>query len=87
MAFDLQRCSAARDGPDLRQSFDGAWADWEAGPWRTIACAGTFTPLFPNGYYFSLAGLTGYTNLVHLKPSLTLKPAAALGVAGAPGPQ
>lgn len=33
---------------------------------------GTFNPLFPNGYYFTLAGYTGYTNLIHLKPSLSL---------------
>ncbi|MBU3890191.1 alginate export family protein [Methylosinus sporium] len=32
----------------------------------------TFDPLFPNGYYFTLAGFTGYANLIHLKPSLTL---------------
>jgi len=30
--------------------------------------------LFPNGYYFMLAGYTGYVNLIHLKPSLTVKP-------------
>ncbi len=35
---------------------------------------GTFNPLFPNGYYFSLAGYTGYANLIQLKPSLTVKP-------------
>jgi len=219
MAFDLQRFIAARDGPNVRQSFDGLWADWEDGPWRWIGFAthpvqnrsmetfddlsnrqmvlnglrverqglgpgdavlyysryrrdgarfpdasgderrdvcdarysgkrgnldwdaegmlqrgsvgqkriqawalgsiagytfaaqpwtprlglqfdaasgdrhagdntiGTFNPLFPNGYYFSLAGLTGYNNLVHLKPSLTLKPVKALSVMGALGLQ
>jgi hypothetical protein len=35
----------------------------------------TFNPLFPNGYYINLSGYTGYANLVHLKPSLTLQPA------------
>ena len=35
---------------------------------------GTFNPLFPNGEYFTLAGYTGYTNFIHLKPSLTLQP-------------
>src|SRR5262249_26440385 len=35
---------------------------------------GTFNPLFPNGYYFTLAGYTGYVNLIHVKPSLTLQP-------------
>lgn len=212
MAFDLQRFIAARDGPNVRQSFDGVWADWEHGPWRLIGYAtqpvqnrsehtfdddsnghlrldglraeyqglgpgdlsgyysryrrdaarfldalgnerrdvydlryngkrgsvdwdiegmlqrgqvgsqhaqawalgsiagytfatqpwtprvglqfdmasgdrhagdgklGTFNPLFANGYYFSLAGLTGYSNLIHLKPSLNFKPARALSV-------
>jgi len=28
---------------------------------------GTFNPLFPNGYYFTLAGFTGYVNLFHVK--------------------
>jgi hypothetical protein len=32
----------------------------------------TFNPLFPNGYYVTLAGYTGYVNFVHLKPSMTL---------------
>ena len=219
MAFDLQRFVAARDGPNMRQAFDGVWADWEDGPWRWIGYAthpvqnrsdktfddisnghlvfngvrverqglgpgdavlyysryrrddarfldatgaerrnvydaryngthgnvdwdleamvqrgqvgakrirawavgsmagytfaqqpwtprlglqfdmatgdrhagdgtvGTFNPLFSNGYYFSLAGLTGYTNLIHLKPSLTVKPSKALKVMGAVGLQ
>jgi hypothetical protein len=39
---------------------------------------GTFNPLFPNGYYLALAGYTGFTNFVHLKPSLTLKPLPSL---------
>jgi len=39
---------------------------------------GTFNALFPNGYYFALAGYTGYTNLIHLKPSVTLKPNSQL---------
>jgi hypothetical protein len=34
----------------------------------------TFNPLFPNGYYFTLAGYTGYTNLIHVKPSLAIHP-------------
>ena len=46
---------------------------------------GTFNPLFPNGYYFTLAGDTGYTNLYHLKPSVTMKPAKDLVVLAAIG--
>jgi hypothetical protein len=37
---------------------------------------GTFNPLFPNGYYFTLAGYTGYVNLVHVKPSLVVVPSS-----------
>jgi hypothetical protein len=33
---------------------------------------GTFNPLFPNGYYRTLAGYTGFVNFIHVKPSLTL---------------
>jgi hypothetical protein len=219
MAFDLQRFIAVRDGPNMRQAFDGVWADWEHGPWRLIGYVtqpvqnrgvdtfddysnghltlngirlerqglgpgdlsgyysryrrdgarfldaqgderrdvydvryngktgnadwdvegmvqngrvgakrvsswalgsiagytfaasswtprvgvqfdmasgdkhagdgklGTFNPLFANGYYFSLAGLTGYSNLIHLKPSLTVKPVKALSVTTALGLQ
>jgi len=210
MAFDLQRFISVRDGPNVRQAFDGVWADYETGPWRWIAYAtqpvqyrdnadfddfsnrnltfsgvrverkdagpgdlsayysrfnrsnasfldatgyerrdvfdaryagnvahfdwdiegmyqsgrvgdkiigawamgtlagytlttvpwaprvgiqvdaasgdshpgdghvGTFNALFPNGYYFSLAGYTGYTNLIHIKPTLTFKPNSKL---------
>jgi hypothetical protein len=219
MAFDLQRFIAVRDGPNVRQAFDGVWADWEHGPWRLIGYVtqpvqnrsvdtfddysnghltlngirleyqglgpgdlsgyysryrrdsarfldatgderrnvwdmryngksgafdfdvegmfqtgqvgakqvsawaigsiagytfastgwtprvgvqfdmasgdkhagdgklGTFNPLFPNGYYFALAGLTGYSNLIHLKPSFTIKPAKTLSVTTALGMQ
>ena len=219
MAFDLQRFIAARDGPNVRQAFDGFWGDWEHGPWRLIAYAtrpvqyrsdnsfddysnrklsfngirverqgvgpgdvsayysryrrddakfldatgnerrdvydlryngksgaldydvetmlqrgqvgadrvaawalgslagytfseaawtprlglqfdvasgdrhpgdgtlGSFNPLFPNGYYFALAGLTGYSNLIHLKPSLTFKPVKQVTVMTALGLQ
>jgi hypothetical protein len=47
--------------------------------------AETFNALFPNGYYFTLAGYTGYSNLIHIKPSLTIKPAADLTLLGALG--
>lgn len=35
-AFDLQRFVAVRDGPNVRQSFDAVWADYEIGKWRVI---------------------------------------------------
>lgn len=48
---------------------DAASGDRHAGD-RT---AGTFTPLFPNGYYFTLASYTGYANVVHARASVTQK--------------
>jgi Alginate export len=42
---------------------------------------GTFNPLFPNGYYFTLAGFSTYVNLIHVKPSITLQPADNVRVA------
>ena len=48
---------------------------------------GTFNPLFPNGYYFTLAGFTGYSNLVHVKPSITFHPTERLAVMTAGGLQ
>ena len=48
---------------------------------------GTFNPLFPNGYYFTLAGYTSYANLIHIKPSLTLRPLPGLSISGALGLQ
>ncbi len=58
-------------------------------PTRTASAGdrrlGTFNPLFPNGYYFTLAGYTGYANLLHVKPSLTVKPAANLTLMAATG--
>jgi hypothetical protein len=35
-AFDLQRFVSARDGPNVRQSYDAAWAEYEKDPWRFI---------------------------------------------------
>ena len=46
---------------------------------------GTFNPLFPNGYYFTLAGYTGYANILHVKPSITVKPKSNLTILGAVG--
>jgi hypothetical protein len=48
---------------------------------------GTFNPLFPNGYYVSLSGYTGYVNFLHVKPSLTVHPSKALNVIAATGLQ
>ncbi|MEJ0045643.1 MAG: alginate export family protein [Rhodospirillales bacterium] len=48
---------------------------------------GTFNPLFPNGYYFTLGGFTGYSNLIHVKPSVTLKPLPKLSLMAALGLQ
>src|SRR5277367_92112 len=45
----------------------------------------TFNPLFPNGYYVTLAGYTGYVNFIHLKPSVTVHPLANLKLIGAVG--
>lgn len=45
----------------------------------------TFNPLFPNGYYFTLAGYTGYANIIHIKPSITLKPSSRLALLAALG--
>ena len=46
---------------------------------------GTFNPLFPNGYYVTLSGYTGDTNLLHFKPSITISPVRGLKVMGAVG--
>jgi hypothetical protein len=37
MAFDLQRFIGVRDGPNVRQSFDAVWANWEKDKWRLIS--------------------------------------------------
>jgi hypothetical protein len=36
MGFDLQRFIGVRDGPNVRQSFDAVWVDWERSHWRFI---------------------------------------------------
>lgn len=38
-------------------------------------------------YYFTLAGYSGYSNLIHVKPSLTIKPDADLTLMSALGLQ
>ena len=69
--------------PRIGLQFDAASGDHRPGD----NVIGTFNPLFPNGYYFTLAGFTGYTNLIHLKPSLTVKPIQGLSIMAAAGLQ
>lgn len=69
--------------PRLGLQFDAASGDAHPDDHRL----GTFNPLFPNGYYYTLAGYTGDANLLHLKPSVTLKPTSALTATGAVGLQ
>ena len=59
----------------------GIQFDAASGDGNTKQTFGTFNPLFPNGYYFTLAGYTGYANLIHIKPSLTLAPTSSLKIA------
>ena len=59
----------------------GIQLDAASGDGNTKQTFGTFNPLFPNGYYFTLAGYTGYVNLIHVKPSLTLSPTSSLKIA------
>jgi hypothetical protein len=47
----------------------------------------TFNPLFPNGYYVTLAGYTGFVNFIHLKPSITVHPLPRLKLMTAIGAQ
>ncbi len=69
--------------PRLGLQADAASGDGRPGDGKL----GTFNPLFPNGYYFTLAGFTGDANLLHLKPSLTVKPLEKLTLMGAVGLQ
>lgn len=48
---------------------------------------GTFNPLFPNGAYLALAGYTGYTNFMQVKPSLTMHPSKTLKLMFGVAPQ
>lgn len=67
--------------PRIGLQFDMASGDKHVGD----STVGTFNPLFPNGYYFSLAGYTGYANIIHLKPTITVKPTESLTVTGGVG--
>lgn len=48
---------------------------------------GTFEPPGQNNLYFNQAGFTGYSNLLHIKPSLTIRPSSALTLLAAAGVQ
>ena len=63
--------------PRLGFQFDAASGD--SNPHDNVLQ--TFNPLFPNGYYFTLAGYTGYTNLIHIKPSIAVHPTNSLTLA------
>jgi hypothetical protein len=58
----------------------GIQVDAASGDGNVPGRFGTFNPLFPNGYYFTLAGYSGYVNLIHVKPSLTLQPTSSLKI-------
>jgi len=58
----------------------GIQFDAASGDGNTKRTFSTFNPLFPNGYYFALAGYTGYANIIHVKPSLTLSPTSSLKI-------
>lgn len=75
--------SGATWQPRIGLQFDAASGDHHPGD----GVLGTFNPLFPNGYYFTLGGYTGYTNLVHLKPSIQISPVKGLKVMAAVGLQ
>jgi hypothetical protein len=75
--------SSAPWQPRIGLQFDAASGDHRPGD----GMLGTFNPLFPNGYYFTLAGYTGYANLVHLKPSITVSPISRMKVMAAIGLQ
>lgn len=69
--------------PRLGLQVDAASGDRHAGD-RTL---GTFNPLLPNGAYLALAGYTGYTNFIQVKPSLTVRPSPTLKLMFAVAPQ
>lgn len=65
--------------PRLGLQGDLASGDTQKGDGRL----GTFNPLYPNAAYFTRAGYTGYANVVHLKPSVTVAPTGKLTVMAA----
>jgi Alginate export len=69
--------------PWIGMQVDAASGDTHPGD----SSLGTFNPLFPNGYYFTLAGYSTYVNVIHVKPIVTVHPTASLAVTGAVGAQ
>jgi hypothetical protein len=69
--------------PRIGLQFDGASGNSNPHDGRLE----TFNPLFPNGYYVTLSGYTGYVNFIHLKPSLTLHPTHSVTLLAALGAQ
>lgn len=67
--------------PRLAIQFDAASGNKN----KSAGSFGTFNPLFPNGYYVTLSGYTGDTNLYHLKPSFSFAPLRYLKVMVASG--
>jgi hypothetical protein len=55
----------ARWSPRIGLQFDLASGDRR----REDGTIGTFNPLFPNAYYFTLMSTPTYANLIHLRPS------------------
>jgi alginate export protein len=55
--------------------------------WHGDRTLGTFNPLFPNAYYFTLASTPTYANLIHVRPSLEVRPLTNLKIIGALGLQ
>jgi len=82
-------------GGKLGYAFAGL--TWKPSPYLQIDAAsgnmskngtfGTFNPLFPNGSYFSLASLTSYANLIHVKPAIIAEPTKTLTLQAALGLQ
>jgi hypothetical protein len=68
--------------PNLSIQFDAASGNRSS---STSGTFGTFNPLFPNEWYFSLSGLTTYANLVHIKPILSVTPEPSLLLQAAVG--
>jgi len=60
----------ARWSPRIGLQLDLASGDRRRGD----GAIGTFNPLFPNAYYFTLMSTPTYANLIHLRPSLELRP-------------